>query len=366
MSVSPPTIYDYSAGRLARARATWRLMRRRAAEGHQGALRQLGEMAVLWVRSGLRPPYYLKAALYRRELSWRQKREHVSTRDYHRLITRVNPPTYHYITNNKVVTCGLLAVFDIPMPPLYGVVHPHLGLATDGSPLCGAGELENLLVRIGAARVVFKPVSGSRGRGFIKATLHRSGLRVEPGGDRLTVAELWDRFLSDTHGDGYLCQGFVEQHPEAARFNPASLNTVRAWMAQMHPGRWEMYNAVMRIGVGDVPTDNLHTGGIGPRVDVGSGTLRPAIVRHPDRPVYTHHPTTGVSLDGTAVPLWSEVQALCQRTCALFPFLRIMAVDIALSVDGPLVTEVESTPDEHQVGFDRGHGPLLRYFLDRS
>jgi hypothetical protein len=344
--------------------ATWRIIRRRSAEGHLGVLRQLCEMLALWLRAGVRPPYYLKAGLYRRELSWREKREHVSTRDYHRLITLVNPPAYHTITNNKVTTHGLLAAFSIPTPPFYGVVHPRYGLDRNGSPLRCAGDLERLLAAIGVAQVVFKPVTGSRGHGFIKVTLDRDRLRVEPGHEQLTVAGLWQRVFSDEGGAEYLCQGFIEQHPEAARFNPASLNTVRAWMAQMRPGQWEMYGAVMRIGVGDVPTDNLHTGGIGPRVDIATGTLRPAIVRHPERPLYTHHPTTGVALDGAPVPLWREVEALCLRTCALFPFLRIMAVDVALSVDGPLVTEVESTPDEHQVGFDRGHGPLLRHFLD--
>lgn len=361
------TVYDFKAGRKARALAAWRIVRGRAREGHHGVARQAAEMVALWAANGLRPPFYLMAGLYRRELTWAQKRAFVSGRTYYSSLRRINPPAYRIVTNNKVLTHGLLSTFGIPTPTLYGVVHPAHGLCHNGAPLRSASDLAALLDRIPARRVVFKPVEGRRGEGFLKVAIapgvHPPALSIEPQMRRVDPATLWQERFAAAHGYGYLCQEFVEQHPEAARFHPASLNTVRAWLWHTPGGTWEVYAAVLRMGVGQHPTDNLCTGGIGPRIDVATGRLKPAIERHPDRTIHHRHPTTGVPLEGAVVPMWDEAVALCRRTCAVFPFLRLMAVDIAFGLEGPLVTEVESTPDEHQIGFDRGHGPLLEQIL---
>lgn len=357
--------YDFSAPAHERALALWHIMRRRACEGHLGLAKQSLEMLRLWVFNGLRPPFYLSAGLYRREIDWSRKREFVSSRTYYRLLPRINPPRYHIVTNDKVVTHGLLAAFGIPTPPFYGVLHPVFGMSYDSRPLRCAADLGALLDRLGEGPLVFKPVAGRRGEGFLKAVLSPgAGVVIEPAMRKVPVAMLWDECLERGDGGGYLCEGFIEQHTEAARFHPDSLNTVRAWMWRDDADVWHPYAAVFRMGTGGRRTDNLHAGGLGPRVDLDTGRLHAAIDRRPERPVYETHPTTGVPLEGATVPLWDDVLALCRRTCALFPFLRLIAVDVAIGRDGPLVTEVESTPDEHQVGFDRGHGPLLRALSD--
>jgi hypothetical protein len=165
---------------------------------------------------------------------------------------------------------------------------------------------------------------------------------------------------------GYFCQGVIDQHPEIAKFNPDSLNTLRTWMFQPDPTRWEMFAAVLRMGVGKTATDNLSAGGIGPRVDVATGRLLAAIDRRPDRPIHRTHPSTGVQIEGAHVPMWEDVVELCRRTCAITPFLRFLAVDVAFGREGLLVTEITASPDEHQVGFDVGVGPFLRGLAARS
>lgn len=353
--------YDPKAARTRKLAALWALLRERAREGHHSVVRQLVEMAALWALNGLKPPYYFTAGLYRKELAWPEKRAHVSHKTYRRYLTRINPAAYQIVTNNKVVTHGLLSSFGIPTPAFYGMLNPGSGRSFDNHPLRTHADLAQLLSRIPVTHIVCKPVSGYRGAGFFKAKVERDTqtLTLIPDERRVTTVEFWNDCLRMNPSVFYLCQAAIDQHPDVARFNPSSLNTIRAWMCRREDESWEMYAAVLRMGVGEVATDNLSRGGLGPRVDLDTGRLRAAIDRRVERPTYTVHPATGVQIEGATVPLWSDVIALCQSTCELFPFLRLMAVDVAIGPDAPVVTEVESVPDEHQVGFDLGVGPLF-------
>ncbi len=363
-------IYDPRSSRPAKVRAVWRLMQQRATEGNLSIPRMIAEMLALRVRNGLSPSYYLSAGFYRKTLSWQDKIDHVTNKTYRRLVQQVNHPRYHFITNNKVVTHGLLATFRIPTPPFYGVVEPTSGSTFDGHPLKTAEDLLALLRRIGVPRVCFKLVTGLRGRGFFKVSLALDyappAVIVEPAGHRIAFQEFWNTHLLTRKYMGYLCQGVIDQHPDLARFNADSLNTLRTWMFQPEPGRWEMFAAILRIGVGKVAIDNIATGGVGPRIDVETGRMHAAIGRRPERPIYTTHPATGVQIEGAYVPMWPEVLDLCRRTCGTTPFLRFLAVDVAFGKDGLLITEITASPDEIQPIFDFGVGPFMRGLANGS
>lgn len=359
--------YDPKGSRVNKTRVVWWLVRRNARSGHVGAFRQLLEMTVLWFRNGIKPWYYLSGGLGRRELSWNEKAAFISEPRYRRLCAKVNPPRYHFVTDNKLAAHGLLALFAIPSPPFYGRIHETNGQTFDGRPLCTATDLENLLRRLGVDEVVFKVITGLRGKGFIKATLDLDAnpptVFVQPDGPRLTFTELWEQRLTSRAFMGYFCQGVIDQHEGIAKFNASSVNTIRTWMYQPEDGVWEMYAAVLRIGAGNRVIDNIKQGGLGPRVDVETGTIRPAILGRPERPIVDTHPFSGLKFAGETVPMWNEILALCKRAAGLFPYLRLVATDVALSREGPLITEVTAVPDDHQIGFDRGVGPFLQALL---
>jgi len=357
--------YDHSAGKATKAIALLRLARQRAQEGHASLPRQLAEMVALWVLNGVRPPLYLGAGLYRRELGWDKKREFIGSGPYYRMIEEINPNALRFLTNNKVITHGYLRMFGIPTAAFYGIIDRDHGVAFDNRPLRSAEDLQGLLRRIGGRRVCFKLISGLRGEGFMKVTPALDddppAVIVEPDGERLTIASLWNDVLQTKQHQGYFCEEAIEQHPDAARFHPESLNTIRSWMYRRPDGIWDMHGAVLRMGVGRKSVDNLCQGGIGPRIDVDTGLMHAAIDNFDtNRPTFAVHPTTGVQLEGATVPMWDRILELCRRTCEVMPFFHLMAVDVAISVDGPLITEVESTPDPHQIGFDKGMGRIVR------
>jgi hypothetical protein len=357
-------MYDPKSSKAQKLSSVWRQMRLRAKEGHLSTSHQAIEMLALWARNGIKPHYYLAAGLYRRALSWSDKRAHTNENTYRRLVDEINHPRYHFVTNNKIVAHGMLTTFGIPTPLFLGVVNSVHGWTFDNHPLRSHVNLEELLRRVGLSEVCFKLVAGLRGAGFLKVTLALDddppAVVKHPGGARVSLERFWNEDLQSSMHMGYFCEGVVEQHPEVARFHPSSLNTIRTWMVQSGDGRWDMFEAVMRMGVDGTTTDNLSGGGIGARIDVETGRLCDPGRRRPDRPTYPKHPTTGVQIEGETLPMWNEVVALCKRTASLLPYLGLVAVDIAFSKTGLLVMEITASPDEFQVRFDRGLGPPLR------
>ena len=184
----------------------------------------------------------------------------------------------------------------------------------------------------------------------------------------LTLEELCDSFLDEARYGGYLIQDTLVQHSHVARFHPTSLNTLRIWMHQPEPDRWEMYCASLRMGVEGMTIDNGSAGGIAAPIDIETGRLGQAILRgnDPDGVMlqeYSAHPTTGVRIEGEVLPMWPEVQALCRRTAALFPF-GFMAVDVGMGTEHPWMVEVEADPHAFiQLYCMRGRRPIMEPLL---
>ncbi len=361
-----PGTYTSRAGLLIRIRSLWQQMRRLEAEGHHSAIHQLWELVRLKIRRGIGPAFYMRAGLYRRELSWTDKLAYVGEVKYERLIHSVHPAEYDHFTRNKLEAYGMLAANGIPTPPVYGVVEGARVPAWNGEVLRSSTDLMRLVSRLGIDTVCFKFVSGTRGRGFYKVKINTHGdtptATIEPGGNELPLEEFWGMLRKEELFDGYFCQAVIEQHPDVARFNPSSVNTVRTWMVR-EGAEWDMALAVFRMGIGRSPVDNIAAGGIGCAVDVDTGRLSSAIQRDAGRPIHSRHPVSGAQIEGFVLPMWPEAKALCRRAAKLLPQYLLLSVDVAFGKDGPLVVELGMTPSGVQIESERGQYPLLRRLL---
>ncbi len=356
--------------RLRQLPRTARIVRRRAAEGNLSALRQLREIAYLWLTNGITPGYYCAAGLYRKQLSWKQKCDFLSAKKYQRRLRDINKTRYRFVTLNKIITHGVLETFAIPTPVLLGVIDGSEGRTFDGLPLRTAADFRGLVERCEVTDVCFKYVGGWSGHGFQRVRLEFVGepmVVIQPDGLPITLDTFWNTLSSAASQSktrasayGYICQGVVDQHPNVAALHPESLNTARLWLFQAEPGQWEAFAGVLRMGLGTMCVDNSDAGGIFSRIDLATGRLDPATSESPERPVFAVHPTTQVPVEGFVLPMWDQVIPLSARACAAFPYMRLLGIDIAFSKHGPLVVELEAEPHIiHQVGFDRGVRPML-------
>ena len=350
-----------------------RIMQQRAGGGSVSTPRQMFEMGYLWLKNGITPGYYYAAGLDRKKFSWKQKREFLRAKKFESKLKKVNRARYGFVTLNKIVTYGLLRTFNIATPPFFGVINASGGQTFDGRPLRTAADFEKLAQRVGISEVCFKYVGGWRGYGFYKVRLELDRVPttvvIQPDGPRMTLERFWNTTVcSPTLAQpskpettyGYLCQEVVDQHPVVAALHPESLNTARLWLFQAEPGKWGVFAAILRMGVGTMCVDNSGQGGIFSRIDLASGRLDAATNKTPEHPTFALHPTTEAQIEGLVLPMWDQVLPLCYRACAAFPFLGLLGIDIAFAKARPLVIELEAEPHStHQIAFGHGVGPML-------
>jgi hypothetical protein len=361
-------MYDPKARRLRKAIDLWHLLGRFEREGHQSRSQALWDIARLYRRNRISTAYYLATGLYRQGIPWSAKLAYMNPARQKECLSVINPVPFQYVVINKIVTFGVLATFGIPTPPFYGRVD-RIDAPWHGMSLRSVSDLLRLIRRLGVDEICFKHVSGTRGKGFFKVKILADGqeprVRIQPKGEEMPLARFWDTLLDSKRFDGYFCQGVVDQHPALAELCTASLNTVRTWMAQGEDGRWSMQAAMLRIGLGDTSVDNISAGNMAASIDVPSGCLTVACREQPVRSVSSRHPVTGAKIEGKTLPDWPDAVALCTRTAELFPYFGLLTTDVAFSTHGPVIVELGATPDDSQIFFDRGVGPLLKKLVAR-
>ncbi len=172
-------------------------------------------------------------------------------------------------------------------------------------------------------QVVGKQPLGLQGQGIVKI----SPLAV--GG----AEAAWNRFIET--GATFL-EEVIVQHPEVARFNPGSVNTVRV-ITLRHRDRVVILCARFGIGNGGV-ADNLTAGGVAVSVDLESGALG-WIHQKNDPVLLENHPGTGVRVRGEVLPNWPHVLRLAVDAAQVVPEIQSVGWDIAILPHGACLVE---------------------------
>lgn len=363
-------MYNPQHGTLRKAIELWHELGRLERAGHSSRWCALGDLIRLRLRYGVNATSYLVEGLYRRELSWDEKLAYMPRNEFLEYSSLINPPRYQYVMLNKLVTHGVLTMFGIPTPPFYGTVDQGHGETWDGKPLRTPDDMIGLLERLGIDEVCFKLIEGLRSKGFYRVKIDRGSrsVTIHPTGEQVPLEDFWQTLNSareQGYMGGYFVQGVVEQHPDVARFNPWSLNTVRSFMARDDDGEWYMHGAALRMGKGKTAVDSINQGGLGAAIDVATGRLRAGMQRQPDRPMYSKHPLTNVQIEGEILTSWPEAVELAERVGVHFPYLEMFACDIAFTPDGPVIIELGAIFGDPQPYFDMGLRPLMERLAAR-
>jgi Sugar-transfer associated ATP-grasp len=340
-----------SGGRFGPIREFLRLSRKRANEGHRSVLRQVLELSVLLPFYGVGPGYYQMAGFWDRKVRWTDKTCHMSAAAYHKIVERLNPRPYQKLSQNKLGEQALLRLFGVPCSELLGFYHALSGRTVNGDPLRTPEELSRFLAGgLDQSKICFKPVEGWGGRGFQVVEVVRRGntVRIRRIGERnlIDVAEFCEIVLHVLHHGSSILEGYLEQHPAMARFNPSSVNTLRFWVLQATASAFpQVVLCYLRIGRAGSLVDNHSSGGIVAPVDLETGRVHAAIDGLPERDVFPFHPDHGAPIEGQEIPFFAESLELARRSLLAFPFFRFAGVDIAVTAQGPRVIELNPSPD---------------------
>lgn len=153
---------------------------------------------------------------------------------------------------------------------------------------------------------------------------------------------------------GFIVQSKLEQHPDLARLNPTSVNTIRVMSYRKEDEVIILY-AVIRIGRLGKVVDNETAGGIKADIDLQTGRIKgPAF----GNPTEKNMPQTdsGAVLDNYLIPSFPQVLDFVKNLHLRLPYFRLIGWDISVDTNGqPVMIEWNKSAELSQVA----HGPAF-------
>lgn len=311
----------------------------------RGVAAQICDQLVMAGRHGILPPWYYMFELFRAE-------NRARTADYlHRyetkgalygLLKRNVEKVFGRELLNKAIYARICAEQGVPTPPLVTVIEDgRIGRrwSTDGV------EEEEILLP--AADLFIKPMLGKGGRGTLRAEYIGDDSYRTPDGITRSSEELVAYLRSLSRSRPLVVQRRLFNHPDIADLCANALSCARILTVKRPDGSFEAVHAAFRMALhADSPVDGLHMGGVVSRIDIESGRLGPAtdLGFRAARGWSDVHPSTGVPIAGRVLPLWPEARALAERAHAAFGYKTAVGWDIAITAEGPVALEGNSSP----------------------
>ncbi|MDB3935095.1 hypothetical protein N9383_00065 [Granulosicoccus sp.] len=321
-------------------------------------------MTVLLIGNGLGPGYYHLAGLWRRELSFSDKWNHLGGSAYNRAVNRLNPVSSRSFSQHKFVEKAILQQLHVPCMTFAGYISVDNGVDANGAPLRSAEDFRLLLLELAWTEICIKPVHGYGGKGFaaLDILIVKRTVQVREMGTTtiLSADDYWHSKIQPNRHQGLMLEAFIQQHPDYKRFNPSSVNTLRLWLRRFPDGRSSVCLGYLRVGRRGSLVDNQSSGGIVVPVDLTSGKLANGLCGTPQRREYATHPDHNAPLQDEYLSRLDEAQALALRCFNLFPGLNFVGVDVAMTTEGPVMVELNASPDRQGSAFvDKPSAPIL-------
>lgn len=171
--------------------------------------------------------------------------------------------------------------------------------------------------------------------------------------------------LFDSYKQCYIVQERLEQHPDLAKLNPTSLNTIRV-MSYHRGDEVVILYAVIRIGRKGQIIDNETAGGIKADIDLQTGRINGCAMGSPTE---GRMPLTdvGTPTDGYQIPSFDKVIEVVKEMHLRIPYFNLIGWDMSVDKEGkPTLIEWNSAPQLSQVGHGPAFGDLTEEILDEA
>ncbi|MGN6154408.1 MAG: sugar-transfer associated ATP-grasp domain-containing protein [Sphingomicrobium sp.] len=193
-----------------------------------------------------------------------------------------------------------------------------------------------------------KPASGRGGRGAERWDHVGPHRFVGADGEQVDSDQLAKHLRERSERCAILVQQRIEPHSRLAELTSGALPTVRVMTCLNELGHPEIVGGVFRMAIGGNRTvDNLHAGGIAANVRLEDGVLSSASDLGMDAKLgwLDFHPDTHARIEGRSLPLWNETKMLAVQAHRAFADRVLVGWDIAITDDGPVIVEGNSSPD---------------------
>lgn len=248
---------------------------------------------------------------------------------------RLNPAPLAVMVENRAVFHHLAQAAGLPVPRLLATL-AHAGSGWDAVRGVAVARDDWHAVLDAAARdLVLTPALGPAGQD-VRALHHVRGAWLNGDGGALSSREVARQLADHPRVGTWLMHERVPNHPSLDRLSRSRIpQPVRVVTLVDDGGAVRITSAALRMAA--------HDGGaacVWVRVDPRSGAPMAGYVATPMGAGYRqvdHEPVTGTPLSEVRVPLWDEVAAVAVRTAEAFVPLRSLAMDVAVTADGPVL-----------------------------
>jgi hypothetical protein len=294
----------------------------------KGLLRQFADQIRLYFTAGVLPPWYYIFRLYnvQEEAGAYLQRSETKAGIYPLLRRGVRTEL-----NDKKLFADFCEESGVPCVPYL--------LYLDGSEVPASLPDCDLFV---------KPASGRGGRGAERWDRGAAGQFIGVDGQRISAGALLQHLKVRSESCAIIVQRRIVPHSTLANLTSGALPTVRVTTCLDERGEPEVVGGVFRMAIGGNRTvDNLHAGGIASSVGLDDGSLSSAsdLGMNAKLGWLDHHPDTRARITGRRLPLWIDTKALAIRAHRSFADRVLVGWDIAITDDGPVIVEGNSSPD---------------------
>ena len=300
---------------------------------------------------------YFLGNLHQASCSLEERKKFLGYQQLLALTDELNPKSERSLCKDKAVQKQLVADAGVPVPSSFGFLHAQKGKADTGEPLRSLDDVKKLLVEHNRQRCVLKPLAELGGHGFRILDLTSANevrspeslpyfIHVVPSENGAEKGR--DDLLPYLAGTGYICEEYVEQHDALAAINPYSLNTLRVWTYRsgQPDDSVSVLGTFLRTATGKTPVDNTSAGGIVARVEKKNGTLYGDFFSVDKTfSMFPAHPLSGLCCHGHQLPCWQEVMRMAEKIALAYKTIRLLAIDIAITPDGPVCIETNDSGD---------------------
>jgi hypothetical protein len=165
--------------------------------------------------------------------------------------------------------------------------------------------------------------------------------------------------LFSHYKNSFIIQSKLVQHPDLARLNPTSVNTIRV-MSYRRENEVIILYAVIRIGRMGKVVDNETSGGIKADIDLQTGRIKGSAFGSPTEP---NMPQTdsGATLDNYQIPSFPQILDFVKSLHLRLPYFKLVGWDISVDTNGaPVMIEWNRSAELSQVA----HGPAFGEYTE--
>jgi glutathione synthase/RimK-type ligase-like ATP-grasp enzyme len=257
----------------------------------------------------------------------------------YKLQKEVQRKEYRILFDDKEVSSQICEAMGINVPKIFDIIQPNDDIFE---------RIKKIAIKNNLKKLIIKPTRGSGGYGVRLVIINDDGsICIKRNSDVVSISNL----VIDQR---YLLQEFIVQDNKLSRLTSAA--SIRISTLLTNKNNVLFLNSEINTAINNNIVSNWSAGGVSIGVRPEDGSLMDFGFDKNGKK-YSEHPTTRIKFSEYVVPMWREISDLAIKTQKYFKYYKLLGLDITLSNRGPVLLEINATPD--LAGSEQTSGPLL-------